>query len=156
MSAVLDRLRAAGLELPAPPKPQGDYASVVIHRGVAYVAGQLSRTPDGVIRGPVDSCTPEALIQRAAEASVTRAISALQGAVSDLDLVERILFLRGFVHAAWGFEQHSWVLDHVSAVVRIAFGDNGIPARSAVGVSSLPSCGLVEIELVAALRKDLA
>ena len=44
MTVDLDgRLALLGLELPLPPVPRGAYESVVIHGGIAYVSGQVSR-----------------------------------------------------------------------------------------------------------------
>ena len=86
------------------------------------------------------------------QACVGRALSALEDELGDLDLVERVLFLRGFLNAAPDYCHHSVVLDAVSAALRTAFGESGGHARSAVGVASLPANGLLEIELVVAVR----
>lgn len=152
-SAFRARLDAAGIVLPDPPTANGDYLPVVRHGDVVYVAGQLSRSAGGVIEGPVDDHTPETVIVQAGHACVGRALSAIEHDLGDLDLVERVLFVRGFVNAVPGYRHHSKVLDVVSAAMRTAFGESGRHARSAVGVASLPANGLLEIELVVAVRR---
>jgi len=141
-----------GLTLPAPPVPRGDYEPVVVHGTMAYVSGQLSRVDGGVIAGPVRDDTPPQVIADAGQVCVLRALSALRQALGDLDRVERIVFLRGFVNATPDFHDHPAVLDSASRLLLRIFGDAGRHARSAVGVAGLPSGGLLEIELTAAPR----
>ncbi|MET4666358.1 RidA family protein [Sphingomonas sp. PvP056] len=150
MSTWEERLFALGLALPATPVPNGQYCPVVVWNDVAYVAGQVCRTADGVIPGPVDDATDPATIERAGQACVLRALAALDAEVG-LDRVARIIFLRGFVFAEAGFRHHPRVLDPASALLAAIFGSLGEHARSAVGVASLPDDGLLEIEMVAAL-----
>lgn len=148
------RLAQLGMTLPPAPEPRGAYQGVVIHNGIAYVSGQVSRTADGIIAGPVDRDTPLSVFQYAAQTCVLRALSALVAALPPSSAVERILFLRGFINAVPSFVNHSAVLDEASAVLHDVFGDNGRHARSALGVASLPGCGLLEIELTVALTHE--
>ena len=147
MSTWEERLVALGLALPATPVPNGQYRPVVVWNDVAYVAGQVCRTADGVIPGPVHDATDPATIERAAQACVLRALAALDAEVG-LDRVARIIFLRGFVFAEAGFRHHPRVLDPASALLAAIFGPMGEHARSAVGVAGLPDGGLLEIEMV--------
>lgn len=148
------RLAQLGMTLPPAPEPRGAYQGVVIHNGIAYVSGQVSRTADGIIAGPVDRDTPLSVFQYAAQTCVLRALSALVAALPASSAVERVLFLRGFINTVPSFVNHSAVLDEASAVLHDVFGDNGRHARSALGVSSLPGCGLLEIELTVALTHE--
>ncbi|PQV46645.1 RidA family protein [Paraburkholderia sp. BL21I4N1] len=145
------RLAQLGMTLPPAPEPRGAYQGVVIHGGIAYVSGQVSRTADGVIAGPVDRDTPPAVVRHAAQTCVLRALSALVAALPASSAVERVLVLRGFVNAVPRFANHGAVMDEASTVLHDVFGDHGRHARSALGVSSLPGCGLLEIELTVAL-----
>lgn len=155
MSSIQQRIAELGLELPQPPAPRGMYRPVAVHGSIAQVSGQLSREGDRVITGPVTAATSPALIIRAGQACVLRALSALAHALGDLDRVEEILFVRGFVHAGPDFQDHSTVLDSASAVLLDIFGTAGAHARSAIGVASLPSGGLMEVELTVAVEHAL-
>lgn len=150
-SSIRARVEELGLTLPPPPTPRGIYTSLVIHQDVAYVSGQVSRVDDMTITGPVDDRTSPDTISNAAQACVLRALSILAEAEDREHSVERILFLRGFVHAVPTFKNHSQVLDEASELLHRVFGERGQHARSAIGVNSLPSGGLMEIELTVAL-----
>jgi enamine deaminase RidA (YjgF/YER057c/UK114 family) len=152
MNEAIAPARRPPFPLPPPPEPRGLYTSIVIHAGIAYASGQVSREAGEIIRGPVGHDTPTSDISRAAQACVANALSALAHEVGSLDRIARLLFLRGFVAAAPDFTGHSLVLDAASQTLIALLGDRGHHARSAVGVSSLPGGGLLEIELVAALK----
>jgi enamine deaminase RidA (YjgF/YER057c/UK114 family) len=142
------KLAQLGIVLPEPPMPRGEYVPAVVHNGVVYVSGQLSRVGDYTIAGPVTSATPQHDIARAGRVCVLRALSAMDAAVG-LERVSRILFLRGFVYAEPGYEDFSRVLDEASKVLVEIFGEQGVHARSVAGVAGLPSNGMLEIELTA-------
>ncbi|WP_321960325.1 RidA family protein [Paraburkholderia sp. J7] len=149
--SIADRLAQLGMTLPSTPSPRGAYASVVIHRDIAYVSGQVSRAGEQVIAGPVDHATPPDVIRHAARTCVLRALSALAAALPATTRVERMLFLRGFVNAVPDFVNHSQVMDEASRLLHEIFGDRGVHARSAIGVAGLPGGGLLEIELTVSL-----
>ncbi|MGH8778055.1 RidA family protein [Paraburkholderia sp.] len=148
---IVGRLAQLGLTLPPSPSPRGAYEAVVIHDGIAYVSGQVSRVGDDIIAGPVDHDTPPEVIRHAARTCVLRAVSVLVATLPATLAIERILFLRGFVNAVPDFANHSQVLDEASALLHDIFGESGRHARSALGVASLPGVGLLEIELTVAL-----
>jgi len=148
---VSQRLAVLGLTLPPPPRPRGDYVGVVVHAGIAYVSGQVSREGQSVIAGPAGFDTSAETMAKAAQSCVLRALSALELPIGGLDTISRVLFLRGFVNARSDFQDHSKVLDPASRLLLAIFDDRGAHARSAVGVASLPSGGLLEIELTVAL-----
>ncbi|MCA8003339.1 RidA family protein [Burkholderia metallica] len=153
MTDIASRLSQLGMTLPPAPSPRGVYEGVVIHEGIAYVIGQVSRDGDEVIAGPVGPATPRDVIQRASRTCVLRALSALTAALSSTTSVEQVLYLRGFVNAVPGFTNHSQVLDEASTLLHEVFGEQSRHARSALGVASLPGGGLLEIELTVALTR---
>ncbi|MFK4448719.1 enamine deaminase RidA (YjgF/YER057c/UK114 family) [Caballeronia udeis] len=148
---IAGRVAQLGMTLPLTPSPRGAYVGAVIHNGIAYISGQVSRVGDGIIAGPVDRDTPPDVIQLAARACVLRALSVLVATLPDTTAVDRILFLRGFVNAVPEFVNHSQVMDEASTLLREIFGESGRHARSALGVAGLPGGGLLEIELTVAL-----
>lgn len=152
IAGLHDRLRALGLALPPPPPPRGVYVPVVRHGALAYVSGQVSRRDGAVLAGTAIDGAPRALAEAAAEACVLNAMSALSASLRPGEVLERIVFLRGFIQAGAGFTTHSAFLDPASELLHALFGERGRHARSALGVASLPGGGLLEIELVAALH----
>ena len=69
-------------------------------------------------------------------------------------VVDRLLKITGFIAATADFTAHGEVLDAASEVFRTEMGTNGTPARSAIGVSSLPHGACIEIEMVVAVREE--
>jgi len=84
---VRKRLAELGLHLPEPPEPRGEYVAAVVHGGIAYVSGQVSREGQQVIAGPVTPDTPPAIVAQAARACVLRALSVLDQPDGGLDRV---------------------------------------------------------------------
>jgi enamine deaminase RidA (YjgF/YER057c/UK114 family) len=72
----------------------------------------------------------------------------------DLDRVSRCVRLGGFVCSDETFTQQPEVLNGASDVILIAFGDAGRHARTAVGVSVLPSNSAVEVDAIFELHDD--
>lgn len=148
---IAERLARLGWTLPTPPEPRGLYVPIQQHDGLVYVSGQVSRTEEGIIQGPATADTDDAVYAAAGKACLLRALAVVHQSIS-LDGLDRPLFLRGYVFAAASFTRHSAVLDHVSRPLLALFPDTLPPARSALGVASLPDGGLLEIEMVFALR----
>ena len=76
----------------------------------------------------------------------------LHAALGELDRIERVLTVLGFVASAPGFVAQPAVVDGASQLLHDVFGDAGRHSRSAVGVAALPRGGAVEIEVEVALR----
>lgn len=150
---IAARVAQLGISLPSPPVPRGAYEGVVIHNGIAYISGQVSRVGDEIIAGPVNYTTPPEVIRHAARTCVLRALSALAATLPATAALERVLYLRGFVSATPDFVNHSQVVDEASALLHEIFGESGRHARAALGVASLPGGGLLEIELTVALTQ---
>jgi enamine deaminase RidA (YjgF/YER057c/UK114 family) len=112
----------------------------VILDGVAYLSGQGPRNPDGTPlseQAPGDRSVKEEVA--AARNIGLYALAALRDAIGSLDRVEQVVRTFGMVNAAPGFTQHPKVIDGFSDLMIEAFGEAGRGARSAVGMSSLPS-----------------
>ncbi|MGZ4718738.1 MAG: RidA family protein, partial [Acidimicrobiales bacterium] len=72
--------------------------------------------------------------------------------LGDLDQVDRVLSVLGFVACAPGFAQQPAVVDCASRLLADVFGPAGRHSRSAIGVAALPRGAAVEIEVTVALR----
>lgn len=157
-----ERLRSVGLLLPGAPTPKGNYApacvvpmgavSAVDGRHWVHVSGQTCRIDGRALAGCCRDDRDVLEATHAAEVAALNALSALASAAGGLSNVEQIVRVRGFVNAEPGFGRHSAVLDGASNVLGVAFDGHRPPARTAVGVSSLPDGAWVEIELEAVVR----
>jgi len=63
-----------------------------------------------------------------------------------------VLKMLGLVNAVPDFTRHPQVIDGCTDLFVAVFGDNGRPARSAVGMGSLPFNISVEIEAVVLVK----
>lgn len=150
------RLAAAGFSLPAAPQPRGSYAPYsktdVSGAWLVCISGQASRR-DG--QPMIGICTPGADPGPAMDACAQAALAALaalaQACGGDLGRVHAVTQLRGYLRSDPEFDAHSAVMDGASSVLDLAFPTLPRPARSAVGVTSLPGRCWAEIEITALL-----
>ncbi len=151
--SVAARLAELGLRLPGPYPPHDPLDAVVSHGGRIRTSGQLPRNHDGVLVHP-GVLGRELTVEQGAEAArwcALNALSVLRAALGDLDRIDRVLTVLGFVACAPGFAEQPAVVDGASRLLADVFGDAGRHTRSAIGVAALPRGGAVEIEVEAAL-----
>ncbi|MET8773400.1 RidA family protein [Nocardia sp. NPDC050713] len=145
-------LERLGLTVPAVAAPVAAYIPAVRTGSLVYTSGQLP-----FVNGELSATGKvgaEVSLEAAAEAARLCALNAL-AAVHDLvglDEVVRIVKVVGFVASAPGFTDQPLVINGASEFLGEVFGDAGVHARSAVGVSELPKNTPVEVELIAEVR----
>ena len=151
--SVKEKLASLGLTLPTAAAPVAAYVPAVKSGNLVFTAGQLP-VVDGklVLTGKVGSdVTPEDA-KKMAEICALNALAAIS-LVADIDQIEKIVRVGGFVNGATGFVAIPAVINGASELLIKLFGDvNGKHARTAVGVSELPLNSPVEIELTIQLR----
>lgn len=148
---IAERLKSLGLALPPAAQPTFNYTPVTLHRGVAYVSGQLPKV-DGEVRvfGKVGREVSLEAAREEARICVLQGVACLAESLGDLARIERVLKVTGFVASAPGFNDQPKVIDAASDLLVKLLDDKGRHARSAVGVAELPRNAAVEIEFVVA------
>ncbi|MFC4553703.1 RidA family protein [Georgenia faecalis] len=154
--SIQDRLDELGLALPPVVPPVAAYVPAVRWGDLVWTAGQLPMV-DGALPvtghvGEGDGLVAPGEAAALAAIAALNALAAVDREVGSLDAVARIVKVVGFVASAPGFTGQPAVVDGASTLLREIFGDAGVHARSAVGVSELPLGAPVEVELVVALR----
>lgn len=150
---VEDKLRQMGIELPAAPTPLAAYIPAVKAGDFAYTSGQIPLVKGELkYKGKVGAELSEADGYQAARVCAINCLSALKGVIGDLDNIERIVKVVGFVNSAPGFAAQPKVINGASELFGEVFGDAGKHARSAVGVSELPIDSAVEVEVIVKLK----
>lgn len=148
MNAEL-RIKELKLELPPAPKPVAVYKPVVVVDRMAYVSGHGPLRPDkSLIVGRVGA---DLTLEQGKEAArqVGLAILATLQAHGLLGRVKRVVKILGMVNSTPDFGQHPSVINGCSELFADFWGaENGIGARSAVGMGSLPGNIAVEIEVI--------
>ena len=151
---IEDRLRTLGLTLPDAATPSFNYVPVTLHRGVAYVAGQLPKVDGEIrVRGKAGRDVDLETARGEARICIMQGLACLKAALGSLDRIDQVLKVGGYVASAPGFNDQPKVLDAASDLLVEVLGDKGRHARSAIGVAELPRDAVVEIELTVAYRE---
>lgn len=143
------KIKELGLELPVLPPKGGIYKSVRQLGNALYVSGQgatVSGIPEITGKIGLDRTIEEG--QDAARLCVMNALSTLHNELGDLNKIKGVVKILGFVQSAQGFSMQPKVIDGASALLRDIFGEDGVGARSAIGVNELPGNISVEIEFI--------
>jgi enamine deaminase RidA (YjgF/YER057c/UK114 family) len=150
---IRENLLAYGLKVPEISIPIASYIPAVRCGNMIFVAGQLPIV-DGKLakEGKVGSNVTEEDAKDLAQICALNALAAIS-LVADLDQVERVIRVGGFVNCAPGFRAIPGVINGASEFLIKIFGDvNGKHARTAVGVVELPLNAPVEIEVIVQLK----
>ena len=149
MSRVEDRLRQMALELPPPPTPVAAYLPAVRSGNLVFVSGQIPREKGELkYRGHVGSSLSLEDGRAAARICALNALAAVKQEIGDLDRVQRIVKVTGYVASAAGFTDQPKVVDGASVLLNELLGEKGQHARAAVGVNELPLGAVVELEMI--------
>ena len=144
------KISELNLELPPAPKPQGVYKPIVIVGNMAYVSGHGPLKPDGSqIVGRVGAELDQQGGYDAARQVGLAILATLRANLGSLDRVKRVIKALGMVNSTPDFGKHPAVINGFSELMGEVFGpENGIGARSAVGMGSLPGNIAVEVEVI--------
>lgn len=148
-SSPSERLAALGLALPGPPLPRGSYRPAVLAGPYVYVSGQIVSEAGRVLSpGRVDGAVPLPEARALARRAALQGVSAAASAAGGLDRLRRAVRVGVYVASSEGFFRQPEVADGASELLIELFGEEGRPARAAVGVAALPGNAPVEVELL--------
>lgn len=149
MGKITDRLTELGLSLPTAPKPVAAYIPAVHYGNLLYISGQLPLKEGQLLAtGKVGDSVSIEEAYAAARQCTLNALSVAQDVLGDLDRIDRIVRVGGFVQSADGFSDQPKVINGASELLGEIFGEQGRHARAAVGVNELPLNAAVEVEFV--------
>ncbi|SAK96474.1 endoribonuclease L-PSP [Caballeronia temeraria] len=148
---VAERLARAGIELPAPISPLGSYRTVSISGSHVYVSGlgpfENGKPLVGIVGGDMSLETA----RHAAHLTMLMILACVDQACG-LDNIDRCSRLTVYVRAEQSFTQHPQVANGASDLLLTLFGQDRLPARSALGVHTLPMGIPVEIDSIFELK----
>jgi enamine deaminase RidA (YjgF/YER057c/UK114 family) len=149
MATPEERLTELGLAVPSVAKPVAAYVPAVRSGSYVYTSGQLPLV-DGVLAatGKVGAEVDPADAKALAQTCALNALAAIRAEVGDLSAITRVVKVVGFVASTPEFTGQPGVVNGASELLGSVFGDIGVHARSAVGVTSLPLDAPVEVELI--------
>jgi enamine deaminase RidA (YjgF/YER057c/UK114 family) len=148
------RFTELNLELPPAPQPVAVYKPLVIVDHMAYVSGHGPLRKDRTLITGVVGRDLTLDQGKAAARQVGLAILAtLRDRLGSLDRVKRVVKTLGMVNSAPDFYEHPKVINGCSELFAEVWGpEDGIGARSAVGMGPLPANIAVEIEVIFELQ----
>ena len=151
--SIQSKLAELGLTLPPAAAPVAAYVPAVRTGNLVFTAGQLPLV-DGKIPfvGKVGSDVTPEQAKDMAQICALNALAAIS-LVADIDQIERIVRIGGFVNGIPGFVAIPQVINGASELLIKLFGEvNGKHARTAIGVAELPLNAPVEVEMVVQLK----
>lgn len=147
------RLAELGVTLPDAPAPAANYVPFVTAGQLVFVSGQVSKGDNGLITGRLGEDLDVDAGAEAARCCALSLLAQLRAACDgELDRLERVVKLTGFVNSAPSFTDQPRVINGASDFLGEALGEVGAHSRSAVGVASLPMGVAVEIEGIFQIR----
>ena len=126
-------------------------APITDGRALLYVAGQVSRDGDELLKG---RCPDEVSVEEATRRARLTALAVLAhiDAAVGLDQLEQVAQLTGWVLSTDAFGDQPKVMNGASDLLVEVLGEAGKHTRAAVGASALPFSVTVEIAAVAVVR----
>ena len=147
------KLKALGYDLPNPPVPAANYIGYVRAGSLLFIGGNIGRI-NGVLkyRGKVgDAVTLEQAYEMARNCGLNH-LAIMKAALGDLDKVERIVKVLGYVNVAPGFTDMPRVVNGESDLLVQLWGERGQHTRAAIGVAALSQDSPVENEITVQVK----
>ena len=149
---IEEKLAKLGLELPAledlyRTNPSGaHYISHYPVQNLLYLSGTTPRKDGkGYLPGVVGKDLTIEQGQEAARYATLTTLAAVRYALGDLNRVQQVVHLLGFVNSAPGFSDQPRVINGAADLLVELFGDRGKPTRAAIGCQGLGGNASVEI-----------
>ncbi len=150
---INSKLAALNQKLPPAPAPAANYVPYLTSHEFLFISGQLSKTADGrEVTGRLGDTLSTEKGREAAQLAALNILAQAQAALGQLEKIEQIVRITGFVNATPGFVEHPQVINGASDLIAEVLGEAGRHTRAAVGVSSLPTGCAVEIDAIIKIK----
>ncbi len=143
-----DKFDKLGLILPLK-ENSNKYVNIVRSGNLIFLSGKGPLKPDGTyVTGKLGSVVTVDEGRAAARLCAVHQLAILKKELGSLSKIKRIIKVTGFVNSSPDFTDQPQVIDGFSLLMQEVFGESGLHARSAVGVTSLPFGWAVEVEMI--------
>jgi enamine deaminase RidA (YjgF/YER057c/UK114 family) len=147
-SRIEQKIVELGFELPAAPAAVGFYVPVIQVGSLVVTSGQLPFIGKQIVfEGKLGEKLHDEEGQDAARLCALNALAQIKSCIGDLDRIQRIIRVEGYVHSAAGFQSQAHVLNGASEFLVQIFGEAGKHTRVAVGVNEMPLNAAVQLAL---------
>ena len=143
------RIEKLGVTLPQAAAPAANYVPFVRTGNQLFISGQIPMDAGGIqFTGRLGEAFGIEDGQAAARLCAINVLAQAKAALGELDRVERLVKIVGFVNSTADFGDQPKVVNGASDFLVEALGEKGRHARSAVGVANLPFGVAVEVEAI--------
>ena len=153
---VYEELKNKGITLPAAPAKGGVYTPVMPfgeNEKLLYCSGCGCNIGGEKILGKVGKDLTLEQGQKAAYNCMLNLLANLEAQTGDLNKIKRFVKVLAFVNSSDDFTDQPLVVNGGSNLLKDIFGDEvGVPARTAMGVNTIPGNQAVEIEVLVELK----
>src|SRR5512140_3112734 len=133
------RLKELGINLPDPPKPIGAYLLARRAGDLLILSGTTCYVPGGFLyKGRLGAELNVEQGYAAARQTMLNLLSVVKAELGDLDLIDCVLKLNGYVNSTDDFIRQPEVINGASDLLVELYGDRGRHARTSIGVNVLP------------------
>ena len=144
------KLTELGLTLPEAPAAVAAYQPWIRTSNLVFTSGQLPFRDGAIVyAGKLGGELTEEDGYQAARQCALNAIAQLKAATGDLEKIQKIVRIEGYVHCAEGFRGHPQVLNGASDLVAELFGERGQHTRLALGINEMPLNAAVQLAMTA-------
>lgn len=152
--SIEKKLKDLGIEINEAPKPVASYVPAVKTDNYVYTSGQIPlKNGELQSKGKVGKDITLEEGYEAAKICAINCLSAVKSMIKDLDKIEKIVKVTGFVSSGEGFNQQPQVVNGASDFLGEIFNEKGEHSRAAVGVSELPLNASVEVEMIVKVKE---
>ncbi|MEE2706774.1 MAG: RidA family protein [Planctomycetota bacterium] len=155
MSQREAKLRELGFDPDVAPSPGAIYRPVAVNGTTAYCSGAVP-LENGELqsKGKVSSEVSVEEAQQAAALCAANCLRMAKHALGSLERIKRITRVTGYVNSDPDFTEQHIVINGASQLLVDVFGeDEGLAARSAIGMAQLPLGCSVEVEMILELNE---
>jgi enamine deaminase RidA (YjgF/YER057c/UK114 family) len=153
MMEIETHLKELGLILPDPPTPVGAYLLSRQTGDLLFLSGTTCYIPGGLLyKGRLGAELDLQQGYAAARQTMLNLLGVVKAVLGDLDRVECVVKLNGYVNSTTDFVRQPEVINGASDLLVQLYGERGRHARTSIGVNVLPDNIPVEIEMVLQVR----
>jgi len=146
--SIEDKLTELGITLPKAPAAVAAYQPWIRTGNLIFTSGQLPfRDGEIAFTGKLGAEVSDEDGYQAARQAALNALAQIKSATGDLDKVQKIVRIEGYIHCAEGYRGHPQVLNGASDLIAEIFGDRGQHTRLALGINEMPLNAAVQLAM---------
>jgi enamine deaminase RidA (YjgF/YER057c/UK114 family) len=147
------KLEILGYPLDRIPGIGAIYRPVVVDGTTVYTSGNVPFDGDQLVGiGKVPTDVSIEIGRKHAALCAGNILRHVRRHVGSLDRIQRVLRMVGYVNSTPDFTEQHLVINGASELLREVLGEDGIGARTALGLAALPLGSSVEVDIVFQLK----